>query len=184
MPAPRAPEREVDEPLAMTWSVARVAAVIAVLAMIAFWAWIFAGGPRKTNPDYLADRDFAAAAEARCGELRDQLAELPPAEDAESAADRAVVLAQANVLLGDMIDDIEAIAPDSGDDAKIVTGWLADYRTYLGDREAYATALRTDPGAQLILTENDRLRDGVDKTIQIFSQVNDIKDCDTPGDVG
>ena len=184
MPAPRAPEREVDEPLAMTWSPGRVAAVIVVLALVVFWAWIFAGGPRKANPDYLDDREFAAAAERRCTALRDDLTELPPAEDARTAADRAVVLARANVLLGDMIDDIEAIAPRSGDDATRASGWLADYRTYLSDREAYATALERDPNAQLVLTENARLSDGVDKTIQIFTQVNDIPDCDTPGDVG
>jgi hypothetical protein len=47
----------------------------------------------------------------------------------------------------------------------------------------YAKRLRTEPNAQLLLDRSE-LGDSVDKTIQIFSQVNEIPSCDTPGDVG
>ena len=43
-----------------------------------------------------------------------------------------------------MIDDLEPLAPD-GEDGEIVAEWIADWRTYLGDREAYADALRQRP---------------------------------------
>ena len=185
MPAPRAPEREVDEPLAMTWSAGRVAGVIAAVAMLLFWIWILSGAPKRMNPDHLADEAFLARAEARCLELREDIGALPAAADIATATERAEVLDEANDLLADMIDDLETTAPTEGDDAKIVAGWLSDYRIYLADREAYADALRTDPDAQLILTENDRLSDGVDKTIQVFTtDANDLDACDTPGDVG
>ena len=43
--------------------------------------------------------------------------------------------------------------------------------------------LRTDSNAQLLL-DRSPLGDSVDKAIQIFTQVNEIPVCDTPGDVG
>ena len=46
-----------------------------------------------------------------------------------------------------MVDDLEPLAP-TGEDGEIVAAWIADWRTYLGDREAYADALRTDPEAR------------------------------------
>jgi hypothetical protein len=61
-------------------------------------------------------------------------------------------------------------------------GWLADWRIYLIDREDYAERLATDPEARLLLDES-QLGDPVDKTIEIFAQVNGISDCATPGDL-
>lgn len=64
-----------------------------------------------------------------------------------------------------------------------IEGWIGDWRKYLANREDYAKRLRTEPNAQLLL-DRSKLGDSVDKTIQIFSQVNEIPSCDTPGDVG
>ena len=64
-----------------------------------------------------------------------------------------------------------------------ISGWIGDWKKYLANREDYAERLRTEPNAQLLL-DRSKLGDSVDKTIQIFSQVNEIPSCDTPGDVG
>lgn len=185
---PSAPEAtvEVDEPLAMRWNPWRIAAVIAVLAMALFWAWILSGGPRKANPDYLDDRSYAEAAETRCQTLRNDLDAqglLIPG-DFDDAAQRADELDVANGLVTAMVDDLEAMAPTQGDDGIRLRGWLTDWRSYLADREAYAAALRTNPEARLLLTENETLRDSVDRTIKIFVDVNEMPACATPGDVG
>ena len=46
-----------------------------------------------------------------------------------------------------MLTQLTAIAPsaDSGNDGRMIQAWLADWRTYLGDRERYVVALRTIP---------------------------------------
>ena len=53
-----------EAPLSMSWTPGRVAAVVAILAMVGFWAWVFSGAPAKQNPDYLQDRAYAEALEA------------------------------------------------------------------------------------------------------------------------
>lgn len=175
---------ELDEPLAMSWTVGRVLAVMVVVSVILFWGWIFTGGPKKDNPDRLDDRAYVSFAQERCVQLTGDLAGLPNAFTAETATDRADVIDEANVLVSSMVDDLEARAPTEGDDGKSLRGWIADWRTYVGDRETYADRLREDPEALFQITENTKLRDGVDKTIEIFADVNDMPECATPGDVG
>ncbi len=177
---------EVDQPLGMRWTVGRVAAVVAALAMVAFWAWIFSGAPKRSNPDYLDDRAYVKAAETRCQRLRDDLDDrgllVPGTFD--DAVERAAQLDVANRLVADLVDDLAAAAPTTGDDGVRLRGWLADWRTYVADREAYADALRTNPEARLFVTENRELGDSVDQTIAVFADVNDMPACETPGDVG
>jgi hypothetical protein len=87
-------------------------------------------------------------------------------------------------MVAAMVDDISEGAPTTGDDGKSLKLWFADWRTYVQDREAFADALRTDPDAKFLVSENAELHDSVDKTIEIFADVNDMPDCATPGDVG
>ncbi|QXC61931.1 hypothetical protein KSP35_03665 [Aquihabitans sp. G128] len=184
MPIKTAPEPEVDQPMGMYWKLWRAVAVVAALAIAVFWIWIFAGGPKKVNPDRLDDRAYVSRAEDRCQQLLTDLDALTPASEAKTATERADVLDQANGLVRAMVDDIEAGAPTTGDDGKSLRLWFTDWHRYLGDRDDYAQALRTDPDAKFLLTENEELRDSVDKTIEVFADVNDMPDCATPGDVG
>ena len=164
-----------------TWG--RGAAIVAIVTMIMFWTWIFSGAPAKQNPDRLDDPVYVAKLEKQCKALRDGIAELPNAADMSTQAQRADVLDDANELVAGFIDRLEAGAPATGDASVSVKGWIADWKTYLADREDYANRLRTQPNAQLLL-DRSTLGDSVDKTIEIFSQVNQIPSCDTPGDVG
>ncbi|MBX3283862.1 MAG: hypothetical protein KF703_00820 [Actinobacteria bacterium] len=176
---------DTDEPMAMRWSIGRVLAVAISVSLVAFWIWIFSGAPARPNPDRLDDRAFVARAEARCERLLDDLGELPGPGDFGSAEGRADVLDQANAMVATMVDDLEADAPTTGDDAVRMEGWIADWRTYLADREDYARRLREDPDAKLLISVNEKLQDPVDKTIQIFADdVNEMPACATPGDVG
>lgn len=183
--APRkqpAPE-EGEGPYRMGFTWGRALAIGAVVTMVIFWIWIFSGAPKRDNPDYLQDRAYAEALEAQCQGLRDRLDELPNAAKVTSQAERADVLDDANVLVGEFIDDVEASAPTSGNAAITMKGWIADWRIYLGDREDFAKRLRTEENAQLLLSRS-KLGDSADKTIQVFTQVNGIPACETPGDVG
>jgi hypothetical protein len=180
----QAPADETDEgPLAMTRSAGRIAAVVAALAIVLFWAWVFSGAPKRDNPDLLEDRAYAAQLEERCQGLRDDLAALPSAIAIDDPGERADVLEDANVLVEEFVDDLEAGAPTEGDASRTMEGWIADWRTYLANRQDYAQRLREDPDARLLLDESP-LGDPVDKTIEVFSDVNAIEACATPGDVG
>lgn len=174
----------VDEPLGMQNTALRALAVVAILAMIVFWAWILTGGPKKTNPDYLDDRTFVTFANGRCQQLRDDLATLPNSISEPNAKARADTLDKANAMLSEMLDDLEAKAPTTGDDGLSLKGWFKDWRTYEKDRQNYAALLRKDPTAQMTVSENEELRDGVDDAIRTFADVNDMRDCRVPGDVG
>lgn len=178
---PAAPEEDGPYRMGFTWG--RGLAIGAFVAMILFWIWAFSGVAGRKNPDYLTDRTYVAKLEAQCQGMLDQLDELPDAADSTSQAQRADVLDDANVIVGRFIDEVEAGAPKDGGAGKSMAGWLTDWRTYLADREDYAERLRTEDNAQMLLSRS-KLGDSVDKTIQIFTQVNGIKVCDTPGDVG
>ncbi len=172
-----------DEPTdSSSWSAGRIAAVMTVLAMILFWLWIWSGAPAKDNPDKLQDKAYVATLEKRCTAMKKAVDALPDAQTTPDHVDRAAVIVQANEILTDFVADVRADAPTTGDAGKTMRGLLHDWDTYISNREDYARALRDDPKARLLLDES-KLGDSVDKTILIFSQVNYLPDCATPGDV-
>ncbi len=177
------PEAEVEEPLSMSWSVGRVLAVLVMVSIAVFWAVVFLGIPRKENPDRLDDRIFVERTIERCDTLLEDLADLPGGPFIRDPVERADVLDDATDLVEAMVDEIEADAPTTGDDATSLEGWLGDWRTYVENRRDYAARLRVDPEARLLLDQSLG-GDSVDKPIEIFADVNDMPTCATPGDVG
>jgi hypothetical protein len=161
--------------------VPRVLAVMAAVALILFWLWIFSGAPRKQNPDYLEDRAWAERTEATCAATVARIDELPDAPSAASSAERADVVDRANDELEAMLDDLDAHPPSNPDDLEVVRPWLADWRTYLGNRRDYADRLRTDPDAQLLVDE--KFRDSIETVIGTFAEVNEMDSCVVPGDI-
>jgi hypothetical protein len=165
------------------WTTGRVVIVVVVVAMVAMWGYVLylAFGPgRQDPPDRLADPAFARRAQALCDAAHDDVAALPPAIEAKSAAERGEIVARADERFAAMIDDIEPLAP-GGEDGEIVAEWIADWRTYLGDREAYAQALLDDPGARLYVTARDSQQ--VTEYIDAFAADNRMPACGTPIDV-
>lgn len=174
-PAAEAPAR--------TWGPARVLVVIAVVGMVAMWVYVLylAFGPgRQPAPDQLSNPAFAKQAQVRCEAAHVDVATLPPAVEAKTAAARAEIIAQANARFTAMIDEIEPLRP-GGDDGEVVAEWIADWRTYLADRTAYADALRKDPEARLYVTARDHAQ--VTEYIDAFAADNHMAACATPIDV-
>jgi hypothetical protein len=166
-----------------TWRPTRVLVVVVIVAMVAMWAYVLylAFGPgRQAPPDQLADPTFGRLAQERCEAAHDVVATLPPAIEAETAAERADIVDEANARFSTMIDEIEPLAPE-GEDGAIVAAWIADWRTYLDDRAAYAAALRRDPDARLYVTARDR--EQVTEYIDAFAADNHMAACATPIDV-
>lgn len=160
-----------------------VVLTVVVLAMVAMWGYVLylAFGPgRQAPPDRLDDPAFAVAAQARCDAALDVVASLPSATESETAADRADVVDEANDVFAAMLDDLAELAP-AGEDGDLVRQWLADWRTYLRDREAYADAVRSDPEAQLLVSAKDR--EQITEFIDAFAADNRMSACATPLDV-
>ncbi len=156
---------------------------VVVMAMVAMWAYVvyLAFGPgRQDPPDRLDDPAFAAAAQARCDEALDLVAALPRAVEARTTDDRADAVEDANQAFATMVDDLEAIVP-AGEDGRIVGAWLADWRTYLGDRTDYAEAVRQDPEARLFVSARDSQQ--VTEYIEAFAADNHMPACAPPNDV-
>lgn len=178
----------LDEPEAATgerrrWNGARVLVTLLIVGMLAMWGYVvfLAFGPgRQPPPDRLDEPAFAMAAQTRCREALDEVAALPRAVEATSAKRRAAVVEQANTSLASMLDDLDELVPP-GTDGVLVTAWLADWRTYLADREAHVIAMRTDPEAQLLVSAKDR--EQITEYLDAFAADNDMRACATPLDV-
>jgi len=169
------------------WGPARLVLLVVVVALVSMWGYVLylAFGPGRQPPiDRLDDPAFAAAAEDRCAEALDAVDELPLANESPTAADRAEVLARADAVFAAMLADLDNLvdlAP-AGDQRRRATEWLADWRTYLGDREAFADALRIDPEARLLVSEKEGEGRQITGWIDEFANANRMPSCVTPTD--
>lgn len=174
----------VDEPTGPRWTPARVTVAALVLAMVGMWVYVLylAIGPgRQPPPDRLSNPAFATAAQTRCEAAHAVVDQLPTANEAADATAQAAIVDDANAAFESMLRDLAAIVPP-GEDGDLATAWLADWRTYLADRERYAGALRVDPEARLLVTPKDR--DQITEFIDAFAADNRMIACATPLDVG
>lgn len=165
------------------WTPTRLVLAVAIAAMVAMWAYILylAIGPGRQAPiDRLEDPAFAAAAQERCSAALDQVALLPDAAESPSPEARAGVIEEANAIFDAMLDDLLLLAPQ-GEEGEMVAAWVADWRTYLGDRQAYADALRSDPTASFLVSAKDN--EQVTEFIDGFAADNQMPACGTPLDV-
>lgn len=163
--------------------VGRAILAVVVLAMVAMWGYVLylAFGPgRQPPPDRLDDAAFALAAEDVCDAALADVAALPRAIEADSAADRSAIVTEANGRFEEMLDELAELRP-SGEDGELVGRWLDDWHTYLGDRQRYADTLLDDPEARLLVTARDR--DQITEYIDAFAADNDMPACATPIDV-
>jgi len=160
--------------------VGTILAVTAAAAMVLMWGYLFLVADPGI-PDELEDPAYGAAAEPVCAEVRAGIDELTPAIEVESPEERGAVVAEANAALEDLVVELEALAPTTGEDAELVDAWLADWATYLADRQAYAEDLLAGEDAELLVTA--RGTDQITVTLDHFAQVNDMPSCQVPLDV-
>lgn len=169
------------------WGPGRLAIVAVVVALVSMWGYVLflAFGPGREPPvDRLDDPAFAQAAEERCAAAVDQVDELPVASASHTAEERAEVLDQADAVYRSMLDDLDDmvdLAP-AGDQRRRVREWLADWRVYLGDREAYADALRADPDARLLVSSKPGEGRQITGWIDEFAKANRAPSCVSPVD--
>lgn len=156
----------------------RVAVVVAVLAMTLMWVYAFSGLARRDPPDFLDDPRFAAAAEARCAQTLAELDELPRVNQDSPPAELADVVDEANEELRAMVEDLADLAPTEGENGRIMGLWLADWDTYLGDREEWAAQVRAGDVEEF--AETDRGGSPISQAIDNLAEVNDMASCVAP----
>jgi len=160
-----------------------ILALLLVLALVAGWIFVLFIYRPSHQLDELSDTRFPKAAEKICAVTMAQLDDLPPASQAASAAARSKVVTQADALLGGMVAQLDSIAPTGSEKASAgVREWVADWRNHIGDRDQYAEALRTNSDARFL--ESTKGTRQLSRAIDGFAEVNKMKSCSTPGDVG
>ena len=173
----------VHPPATRRWTLGRVLAAICVVGVVAMWSYVLflaVAEGRQAPRDRVADPAFSPSAQEICATAHVDVAALPPAANTPNPTERAAIVTTANDRFARMLGDLDAIVPE-GDDGRIVREWLADWRTYLGDRAAYARALTKDATAQLLVTPKDQQQ--VTEFIDAFAADNRIIACATPIDV-
>jgi hypothetical protein len=173
------------QPLSFGNRTARMLAIGVMLCIAALWSYTLWGPTKKTPPGVLADSAWAVQAQATCTKAATTIDALPEAFTAPDAAARALVITKANVALRTMLDELTASAPtaESSNDGRMISEWLADWRTYLADRDRYVAALDANPDARFYVTEKVKGQQ-ITKPIDFFATYNDMPNCVTPGDLG
>lgn len=169
------------------WSTGRIVTTAVVVGLVSMWVYVvyLAFGPGRQPPiDRLDDPAFAQAAEDRCATALDEVAQLPEATETPVPAERADVVEQANGIYAAMLDDLEAstrLAP-AGEQRERVDAWLADWRTFLDDREAFVDNLRQDPEARMLVSEKDSTGRHITGWIDEFAKANRMPSCSSATD--
>lgn len=183
-PGPAPHSAELDGELPPRSKVALVATLLGVAVLVGGWIYILFVYDPGLMIDELSDRTFPTQAEVVCAAAKEQLAELPPAELATSADERADVVERTNVILNTMVTDLRTIAPTTpARDAEAVPEWLDDWQVYLGNRERYVENLRLDDEARFLESTKGSDTKGITRAINSFAQVNRMMSCTTPADL-
>lgn len=163
----------------------RIAIWAGVAAFVVFglyWVAIFTGMFNLRNPDTLHDAAWGKRAQSICRPAANVVNNLPNASTSKIAIQRADLLDKGTAALVPMVRRLEAAErPATAKEQTMVKAWLEDWNIYLGDRTAFAAALRKNPAAEPLLTQT---HGGWDTdAIDAMAKANNAPDCATPQDM-
>ncbi len=164
------------------WTPGRVLATALLVIVVGFWVWAFSPFAPHTHPDELDDPAWAAAAGPLCENAEQVLDKLPRASDARTLVERADQIDAGTAIYRSLLADLAAIAPAaSTEDGVVVREWLADYGTYLDDRDRHSELLRS--GIDQPFETTSKARRQITIPVDEFAKGNRIAACVTPQDV-
>jgi hypothetical protein len=159
--------------------------LVVCMGMAAMWIYAF-GFASKESVNRIGDAQWQEYAEARCAKGKEErlaLADMRKVNEVgpEALRERADIVDKATDTLERAIDDISArpIADEKG--RAIVPLWLADYRTYIADRRAYADDLRAGINEPFAETKVEGIP--ISEKISTFAADNLMKSCGAPIDL-
>ena len=163
----------------------RAVLIVCVIGIAAMWVYAFGFAPRE-GVNRIGDRAWSEQAEVRCAQAKDELialADFRAIKDVGEGAlaERASIVDQTNEILTSMLDDLSATGPTDEKGQEIIPLWLDDYRTYVGDRVAYADQLRA--GDDSAFAENEVEGSPISGFINDVARQNEMPSCQTPIDL-
>jgi hypothetical protein len=163
--------------------------LVVVASFVGIWGYVmwlsFVEG-RAEPRDRLDDTAWTTAAEEACADVRRRIDALPNAREVDSPEERADLLDAATDQIEVLVARVDELAPPrEADEARAVSRWLDDYRTYIGDRREYAAAQRDPdhPRYDQAFSVTDRSGYQIDVLLDDFARVNYMESCEAPDDV-
>jgi hypothetical protein len=160
-----------------------IGTAISLLGMMWVYALFFAS---KESINQIGDEAWQQRAETICNETavaRKELADyrLITEVGPDALAERAEIVDTATAMLIDMVNRLAASTPTDAKGAELVPLWLADYRTYIADRNAYSQMLRSGINDAFAETMIDGLP--LSEKIATFAADNYMVSCKPPRDL-
>jgi hypothetical protein len=176
----RRPELD-DTDAKSRWTPTGIALIVAVIAIIAMWAYILGRWRNREGPTTLVDLTYSERAERLRAAARARIDELPPAATASTPQERAEVLNDANEIVAGLVADLHEVEPLVAADQQYVDQWMADWDSYLASRRAYASILASGRDDRFTVeAENGH---PITQRMDGFADLNDMPSCFVPLDV-
>lgn len=159
--------------------------VLVCAAIAAMWVYAF-GFTSRESVNRVNDREWSARAETICREAaleRTELTDLTrlDVDDPQQLLRRAELIDLATDTLERALDRIAANPPTDAKGREIVPLWIADYRTYLGDRRDYADEIRAGNVTSFAESQIEGLP--ISEKIETFARANEMTSCIPPYDL-
>ncbi len=171
------------------WTPGRLGLGAMVIAMIAFWGWIYIFASRE-NVDRFADTAYADAAEPMCAAIQAEIDALPPGHTTSTPQERAMHVRSGTDLTIEMVAELRALVPLVSDpeDLDRLGSWFEDWDAYIADREAHVVRLNeaTDEtdDRDLAFLVSERVSGGFyTARMDGLANVNDMASCHVPQDI-
>lgn len=170
---------------ARRFAVARTTKVVVSLLIAAMWFYAFVLAPRESFNN-VADAGWSARSETRCAEVRDAITALAEVRriDVNDPAElrrKADIIDKATDALENAVDAISADPPSTEKGRALAPMWIADYRTYIGDRRAYAESLRSGRISEFSETQVEGVP--ISERLAKFARENRMRSCQPPRDL-
>lgn len=164
-------------------AVKRTGLTLVIVAMLAMWVYAFFFSSRE-SVNKIGDQMWSERAESICVRAKSDLFKLADYRLISGEADlaeRASLVREATDILEAMVTDIARQQPTDDKGLAIVPLWLADYATYLDDRDAYASLLEQGINSPFAETQIDGIP--LSEKITTFANDNRMPTCAPPRDL-
>jgi hypothetical protein len=160
-----------------------IGTAISLLGIMWVYALFFAS---KESINQIGDQAWQQRAESICNETavaRKELADyrLITEMGPDALSERADIVDRATAMLVDMLNQLAASTPTDAKGAELVPLWIADYRTYIADRNAYSQMLRSGVNNAFAETMIEGLP--LSEKIATFAADNYMVSCKPPRDL-
>jgi hypothetical protein len=160
-----------------------IGTAISLLGIMWVYALFFAS---KESINQIGDQAWQQRAESICNETavaRKELADyrLITEMGPDALSERADIVDRATAMLVDMLNQLAASTPTDAKGAELVPLWIADYRTYIADRNAYSQMLRSGVNDAFAETMIEGLP--LSEKIATFAADNYMVSCKPPRDL-